>query len=99
MALAQSNLSYLVVFLYTSSIIRNGWPKVWQPKSSTFFSGGGEVMNNSSGISGVRVVGGPQEATAAMEQETVRGHFVGESGDPAQVIERFEEEVRLLEEW
>ena len=42
---------------------------------------------------------GPQAAIAAMDQEAVQKFFAGESADPAQVIERLEEEVRLLEEW
>ncbi len=45
------------------------------------------------------VVGGPQEANIAVYEEAVRRYHANESADPAQVIERLEEEVRLLEEW
>ncbi len=44
------------------------------------------------------MVGGPQEATAAMDEEAVRRFYAVESDDPVQVVGRLEERLLAEEE-
>ena len=54
-------------------------------------------MNNS-GISGVRVVGGPQEAIAAMDEKAASDFLAGNGNDLTRVIEQLEERLEEDEE-
>ncbi|MEK7179758.1 MAG: hypothetical protein AAB689_01880 [Patescibacteria group bacterium] len=45
------------------------------------------------------VVGGPQEAEIAVNEESIHRYYAGESDEPSQIIEKEKNEKRILEEW